>query len=482
MFGEIKLIRGFVPTPDKLVDHMVGLLFGGKEVGSGERLLDPGCGTGAFIKGVLRWSAAARSQLPRITGIELDRQLALEATSQFRRNPLVSVIEGDFLRVKPSERYHYIIGNPPYVSILGLEEREKARYKTMFRTATGRFDLYMLFFERALQVLEPGGRLVFVTPEKFAYVDSASSLRELIGAHDVRRLELLPEDTFGDLVTYPLVTVVEKGEGGRTTRIVSREGTEKAARLPRGGASWGPLLNGSGRESSPGQMTDVLAGVCDRVSCGIATGADRVFVFERTELPTDFHQFAWPTVAGRDLDASRALIATHSVMLVPYDANGTLIPLEHLGAFGQYLTRPEVSAKLMKRTCVTRKPWYAFHETPSMRQIQRPKILCKDIARRPAFWLDRSGATAPRHSTYYIVPKDESILEPLCEYLNGRQAHDWLVENCQRAANGFIRTQSNVLKRLPIPSELVTDTWDMPGLMLNVRRPDSGPHVLEKVA
>lgn len=475
-------MRGFVPTPGKLVDHMVGLLFEGRVVGSGERLLDPGCGGGAFIKGILRWSAAARTRLPHITGIELDRQLALEATSQFRSNPHVSVLEGDFLRTKPLGKYRYVIGNPPYVSILRLDEREKAEYKTLYRTATGRFDLYMLFFERALEILEPGGRLVFVTPEKFTYVDSASSLRALISAYDVRKLELLPEDTFGDLVTYPLVTVVEKGKDGRTTRIVNREGIEKAARLPHGGMSWGPLLNGSRSDLKPGRMTDILSTVCDRVSCGIATGADRVFVFERDELPVDLHQFAWPTVAGRDLDASKDRIAAHSVMLVPYDANGTLIPLEDLGPFGQYLMKPQVSARLLKRTCAARKPWYAFHETPSMSQVLRPKILCKDIARRPAFWLDRSGATAPRHSTYYIVPKDESILEPLCEYLNGRQAHDWLVENCQRAANGFIRTQSNVLKRLPIPSELVTDTWDMPGPMLNVRRPDSGPHVLEKVA
>ena len=136
-------------------------------------------------------------------------------------------------------------------------------------------------------------------------------------------------------------------------------------------------------------------------------------------------------------------------MLVPYNADGSLIPLEDLGPFGRYLMEPLVSERLRQRTCVKRKPWYAFHETPHMSQVLRPKILCKDIARRPAFWLDRSGSTLPRHSTYYIVPRDESILEPLCEYLNGRQAHDWLMENCQRAASGFIRMQSNVLKRLP---------------------------------
>ena len=229
-------------------------------------------------------------------------------------------------------------------------------------------------------------------------------------------------------------------------------------------------------------MTDVLAAVCDRVSCGIATGADKVFVFERGELPASLQRFAWPTVAGRDLDASKDRIETRSVMLVPYDTDGSLIPLDDLGPLGQYLMEPPVSARLLKRTCASRKPWYSFHETPAMPQLLRPKILCKDIARRPAFWLDRSGSTLPRHSTYYVVPKDESMLEPLCEYLNGKQARNWLIENCQRAANGYIRTQSNVLKRLPIPSDLIADAWLQPRPLLDARRPHPGPHVLEMVA
>jgi hypothetical protein len=461
---------------------MVSLLFEERSTNSEARLLDPGSGAGAFIKGVLRWSSTTRSSLPNITGIEIDRRLALETASQFRGNTHVSVIQGDFLRSESPRKFHYIIGNPPYVSILRLDEQEKTEYKSLYRTATGRFDLYMLFFERAIEALEPGGRLVFVTPEKFTYVDSASSLRELLGDCDVRRLELLPEDSFGNRVTYPLVTVLEKSKTNRTTRIVNRVGEEKSVHIPRGGASWGPLLNGSRIDSGFGQMTDVLSAVCDRISCGVATGADRVFVFERDELPTGFSQFAWPTVAGRDLDPSRLQIETHSVMLVPYDADGTLIPLEDLGPFGKYLMEPQVSTRLWKRTCVSRKPWYAFHETPSMSQVLRPKILCKDIARRPTFWIDRSGTTMPRHSIYFIVPRDESILDSLCEYLNGKQARDWLVENCQRAANGFIRTQSNVLKRLPIPPELVTDKWRRSGEMIEARKGESRQAVLEKVA
>ena len=83
----------------------------------------------------------------------------------------------------------------------------------------------------------------------------------------------------------------------------------------------------------------------------------------------------------------------------------------------------------------------------------RPKILCKDITKRPRFWVEREGTIVPRHTVYYIVPRDPRLIDELCKYLNSNKARDWLMANCQRAANDFIRIQSNVLKKLPIPDE-----------------------------
>jgi hypothetical protein len=46
-------------------------------------------------------------------------------------------------------------------------------------------------------------------------------------------------------------------------------------------------------------------------------------------------------------------------------------------------------------------------------------------------------------------------MEPLCEYLNGDEARNWLEANCQRAAGGFLRIQSAVLRDLPVPERVV---------------------------
>jgi hypothetical protein len=84
----------------------------------------------------------------------------------------------------------------------------------------------------------------------------------------------------------------------------------------------------------------------------------------------------------------------------------------------------------------------------------RPKLICKDITSEPFFVTDPTGQLVPRHSVYYIVPRNPNHLDGLAEYLNSMEARDWLRGHCQRAANGFLRLQSHVLKRLPIPSEL----------------------------
>jgi hypothetical protein len=218
-----------------------------------------------------------------------------------------------------------------------------------------------------------------------------------------------------------------------------------------GEGSWQPIIRADG----DAHVGPTLADVCVRISCGVATGADAAFVVRDVDLDRDLHRFAHPTVSGRQLGRVGADV-TASHILVPYDGQGRLLPEANLGALGRYLAAPARKSLLTARSCVDRKPWYAFHDNAPLHEILRPKILCKDIAPQPYFVADEAGTIVPRHSTYYIVPKDPDGLPALLAYLNAPAASRWLLANCQRAANGFLRLQSGVLKRLPIPASLVS--------------------------
>ncbi|MBI2881884.1 MAG: hypothetical protein HYY21_09835 [Candidatus Tectomicrobia bacterium] len=180
-----------------------------------------------------------------------------------------------------------------------------------------------------------------------------------------------------------------------------------------------------------------------------------MFVQPAEGLDPALRPFAHPTIAGRELAPATTDLTPRFIMLIPYGADGHLMPLEQLGALQSYLLRHDVRGRLVARTCVKRKPWYAFHETPVLRDILRPKILCKDIGETPHFWIDRSGEIVPRHSVYYIVPRESAAIDVIADYLRSPSAHKWLRQNCQRVAKGFLRLQSHVLQRLPVPDDVV---------------------------
>lgn len=440
-------MKGYVPTPSSIVDLMVEKLFSDRPPIASSLLLDPGCGPGAFIGGVVRWCAANRRPLPRIVGVESDPRHGAEVRGSFESSKRVEIQERDFLT--PSlDRYDYIIGNPPYVPITALTPTERHGYRAGYSTARGRFDLYLLFFEQALSQLKPDGRLVFITPEKFLYVDTAGPLRELLAAHQVEELHFVDEATFGDLVTYPLITVVSRSRPG-PTRVIHRTGIAQVLHLPGTKASWLPSI----QAARPELVSRTLADVCQRISCGVATGADSVFTIRNAHLDAGLGPFAHPTLAGRQIRRGGEPRSMHS-LLVPYSLTGSLLPEGNLGALGDYLSDPTRKDKLLARTCVVRKPWYAFHETPPLEAILQPKLLCKDITAEPYFIVDRTGTIVPRHSVYYIVPNDPAELDSLAAYLNSPRAVAWLMSNCQRAAKGYVRLQSHVLKRLPVPTHL----------------------------
>jgi SAM-dependent methyltransferase len=439
---------GFVRTPPHVVDMMVADLFGARPPTPGTRLLDPGCGEGDLIAGVIRWCEQHGSPLPQITGVEVHPERSRAARRRFDPWDAVRIVTGDFLRGDPGA-YDFVLSNPPYVAITELAEDAKARYRDRFATATGRFDLYLLFWEQALGALRPGGRLVFITPEKYLTVESARSLRCLLARADVQTIRMLPEDTFEGLTTYPTVTVVQNTTPQGSARLHLRDDTCREVPFSEGGDSLAPHMY------AEGPLVDgdvVLDEACLRVSCGIATGGDRHFVQDAASLPPELRAFAHPTVSGRQLVHGEASVQPVDAMLIPYTRHGTLMNLADLGPFAAYLEARK--DRLLERSCTRRKPWYAFHETPRLDELLRPKILCKDVAEEPYFWVDEEGEIVPRHSVYYIIPREPSILADLARYLNGPEARAWLMAHCQRVRKGFIRLQSTVLKQLPIPRAL----------------------------
>jgi SAM-dependent methyltransferase len=446
-------MKGHVPTPDEVAERMVRRLFRGDPPASTDRVLYPGCGTAPFAAAVERVCADEGWEPPSGFGVETNPKHLADARDRGLQH--VEFATRDFLSTGMLDdgQFEYVVGNPPYVPIEKLDEDEKRRYRAEFATAIERFDLYLLFFERAMDVLAPDGRLSFVTPEKFEYVDTAAPLRRLLtseGRH-VEEIEHIDEDAFTGRVTFPCITTVRRCQGGEGTVVTLRDGSTHTTVLPDSGASWATNIRDV--DLSAMETGATLADVTERISPGVATGADDVFVFDCHDVPEGVgSEWTRRTVSGRQLHEFDGP-ETDAVFLCPYQDDGSLPEESELGAFGEWAERHR--GRLEDRSCVKRdgKPWYAWHENPPMEDLLQPKVVFRDIAKEPAFWPERDGDVVPKHSVYYLVPKHDVPLDDLLNYLNGPEARMWMEANCQKAANGFYRLQSRVLRDLPVPVE-----------------------------
>lgn len=442
-------MKGHVPTPAELADWMVTELFQNRPPSDSDRILYPGIGTGPFAHAVHRFCDKHNVPEPEGVGIELHSG-RIETAYDRLEDANIEIKKRDFLRdVSDLEEFQYVVGNPPYVPIEDLSEEEKSRYREQFDVANGRFDLFALFFEQSLGLLADDGLLTFVTPEKFEYTETTTSLRRLMTEYHVEKIEHLESDAFDNHITFPTVTMIRNRDANET-HIVRRDGTEDTVILPTDGQSWASTLRETGSETLESKVS--LNDVTKRISCGVATGADNVFVTDEDEVPPQLEEWTYPTTSGRQLRLNDGPYS-NQVFICPYGDDGRLASENELGAFGDWAEMHR--ERLEERSCVEKgkRVWYGWHENPPMQDILQPKIVCKDVAEKPRFWADHEGTVVPRHSVYYIIPEDHMDINDLLRYLNSEEAKAWIEAHAQKAHNGFYRLQSTVLKDLPVPEE-----------------------------
>jgi hypothetical protein len=75
--------------------------------------------------------------------------------------------------------FDIVIGNPPYLRVQGIEEATSKTYKTLYQSATGSYDLYVLFVERGLKLLSDSGVLNYIIPHKWVNSSYGKGLRAL---------------------------------------------------------------------------------------------------------------------------------------------------------------------------------------------------------------------------------------------------------------------------------------------------------------
>lgn len=123
--------------------------------------------------------------------------------------------DGRFEATREAGGFDIVIGNPPYVRMEVLKP-VKPYLSEHYTVADERTDLYAYFFEKGVNLLKPGGRLGFISSSTFFRTGSGEKLRLLLSERT--RIEAVVD--FGDaqlfegVTTYPAILTMRKLEQG----------------------------------------------------------------------------------------------------------------------------------------------------------------------------------------------------------------------------------------------------------------------------
>ena len=168
---------------------------------AGMRVLDPGVGTGEFLR-----SVQARCPGAELHGWDVDPSVLSVAAENA---PEAHLRERSALEPYRGEPFDLVVGNPPYFQFNA--SRETRAY--FARVISGRVNIFSLFFQVGLEALRPGGRLAYVIPPSMNNGAYFERLREFLIQHTaVEFLEIYRDQAMFDHAQTPVqLLVLRKG-------------------------------------------------------------------------------------------------------------------------------------------------------------------------------------------------------------------------------------------------------------------------------
>lgn len=76
--------------------------------------------------------------------------------------------------------FDIVIGNPPYVKVQNLSDSIVKYFKKTFDSATGKFDLYVVFIEKSFNIINSNGIVSFIHPHRFINADYGKGIRKYL--------------------------------------------------------------------------------------------------------------------------------------------------------------------------------------------------------------------------------------------------------------------------------------------------------------
>ncbi len=403
--------------------------------------------------------------------------------------------EDAFPEVMKRGGFDAVVGNPPYVRIQGFDRTQVDYFTKNYRSAFKSYDIYVVFVERALSMLNRSGVLGYILPHKFFNAQYGEHLRGLMsdGRHVSKVIHFGDQQVFEGATTYTCLLFLSKAprdnfsfsnvnhlERWRTYA----EGLEITVEASTISSSEWNLAGGKSASlfeklrSEPTKLDDFA----DRIAQGIRTSANEVYVLDLVSAGIKKIR-AFSKILGREVVLDRdsisfflqgreikpfAITPSGKVVIIPYDVEDgsvKLIPEKIMSVKWpntlKYLQENKAYLEKRERSRMKGRNWYAYIYPKNLELMRQSKILVPDIANRASFAFDSKGEFAFT-SGYGITLK--STVQEAPEYVlalvNSRVLDFYLKRVSTTLRGGFLRYFAQFVEQLPVKAIDFSDSTD----------------------
>ncbi len=478
------------------------------------RVADPACGSGIFPRTLLELQCdpiqdidvkqTASSAFGNVLCIDVDPNacqatrlslalLHLVLTGQVPKN--LDVVEKETIRYYTAHKnslagkFDAVMANPPYVKWERLDSELRTRFKTFLGAlGGGRTDAYQAHLEVGLQMVKPGGYVLYVLPHAFLMSNNSATLRKRISDHYwVRVIADLSEIPVFDVGSYVILLVLQRRvadakETPRATVVKCKEFVGHALQdvienrlvedefysvyqVPQDAfrhAEWTILPPKEFSISSKVSKKSPLHKFLETAE-GFITGADDVFIRIRSDVPNDEARIYKPYLPDREMARYAVPKGLKKVVFYPY-VDGKKLAVDQLESEFPRTWHYLMSKKreLSRRGSVsTSNPWWCPVRPRSPKTMLRHKIVSPHLVAKPRFALDLTGdILVSRSPLMYAksVDNEDADLRYFLAVMNSRVFFWQMMNLSHKYARGYLMLEKKTLDPLlvPDPSDVPT--------------------------
>ncbi|MBX9732872.1 MAG: Eco57I restriction-modification methylase domain-containing protein, partial [Chitinophagaceae bacterium] len=376
--------------------------------------------------------------------------------------------------------FDIVIGNPPYIKVQSLPKEYTKHFKSTFSSATGKYDIYVLFIEYSFSLLKKNGCIAFINPHRFLIAEYGEGLRNfLLEKKAIKRAVYFGvEQIFETATTYTGIFLFKENSQELEFAIPKTKELDKLTYSTKkydSSFNFNFLLDTT---SNPiidkivifEKVKDIFEGVYQGI---IPMGDDiqvlegqikgEIFVGYSTALKSDITieaSIVKPLLKGENIKRYQSCETKIYIFFPHYTAaNGKTKPFEekflkqNFPLAYKYIKNFETALVAKKIKYKTNpKYWYSLHRSREQTIFESEKIITPQLQNNSSFTLDKNKFYADAGG-YMILPKknNKADLKSYLAIFNSKLFYYFIKKTSTPYNNDYYYFKTNYIEPFGIP-------------------------------